>query len=132
MNKISKYNIVFEIFTILCIIIVLDSIYIFFTYHILFERLLQKINNTSHPKVRYWSAILFYFILAFGIYFFLVREKKSLYYSFLFGVFIYLFYEITNYSIIESWNLQIVILDSLWGGILILLTVAGTNYIYNR
>jgi uncharacterized membrane protein len=109
---------------------VLDAIYITLTYRLLFERTLTKINNTTHVKIKYWSAILFYFITAIGFYFFLERDRKPLYYSFLFGLFIYSFYEITNYTIIESWSLQTVIIDSLWGGVLFLLVAVGIREIF--
>ena len=122
-------SILYKIFIIMCILIFLDTIYISSTYNLLFKNVLQKINNTNNPKIRFWVVIFFYIIFASGIYFFLIKEKKPLYYSFLFGFFIYLFYEITNYAIIESWNLKIVMIDSLWGGILIYLTTMWTNNI---
>lgn len=119
----------FLIFTCFIIVMILDVIYIFSTYNFLFENVMKKINNTNHPKIRYESAIIFYLIAAFGIYFFLIRQNKSLSYSFFLGFFIYLFYEITNYTIIEAWTLQIVAIDSLWGGILFFLTTAAVRAI---
>ena len=126
----NEFNsIAYKIFIIFCILIFLDTIYISSTYNLLFENVLQKINNTKDLKIRYFPTFFFYVIFATGIYFLLIQEKKSLNYSFLFGVFIYLFYELTNYAIIEAWDLKIVILDSLWGGILVFLTVMSTNSI---
>ena len=126
----NEFNsIAYKIFIIFCILIFLDTIYISSTYNLLFENVLQKINNTKDIKIRYFPTFFFYVIFATGIYFLLIQEKKSLNYSFLFGVFIYLFYELTNYAIIEAWDLKIVILDSLWGGILVFLTVMSTNSI---
>lgn len=126
----NEFNsIAYKIFIIFCILIFLDTIYISFTYNLLFENVLHKINNTKDIKIRYLPTLFFYVIFATGIYFLLIQEKKSLNYSFLFGVFIYLFYELTNYAIIEAWDLKIVILDSLWGGILVFLTVMSANSI---
>ena len=118
MNKNDFLSVAIRIFIIFCILSVLDIIYISLTYKFLFENVLKKINNTSHPTLRYWSVLLFYLISSIGFYFFLIRENKSTLYCFLFGFWVYLFYEITNYSIIEAWNLKIVMIDSLWGGVL--------------
>ena len=127
-NEISKA--IPKIFVILFMFMILDAIYISFTYGLLFERILQKINNTNKVKIKYWAAIIFYFITAVGFYFFLEKDRKPLYYSFLFGLFIYFFYEITNYTIIESWTLQTVVIDSLWGGVLFLLVSVAMRQIF--
>jgi len=121
---------VIKISVILAIFMILDGIYISLTYGLLFERILRKINNTNTVKIRYWSAILFYFITAIGFYFFLEKERKPLYYSFLFGLFIYSFYEITNYTIIDSWTLQAVVVDSIWGGVLFLLVAVAMRIFF--
>jgi uncharacterized membrane protein len=121
---------ILKICVILVIFMILDGIYISLTYGLLFERVLRKINNTNTVKIRYWSAILFYFITAIGFYFFLEKERKPLYYSFLFGLFIYSFYEITNYTIIDSWTLPAVVVDSIWGGVLFLLVAVAMRIIF--
>jgi len=127
-NEISKS--IPKIFVIFFIFMGLDAIYITLTYELLFKSILNKINNTKQVKIKYWAAILFYFITAVGFYFFLEKDKKPLYYSFLFGLFIYFFYEITNYTIIESWSLQTVVIDSLWGGVLFLLVSVAMRKIF--
>ncbi len=133
MMRLEKSGIIktiLKICVILVIFMILDGIYISLTYGLLFERVLRKINNTNTVKIRYWSAILFYFITAIGFYFFLEKERKPLYYSFLFGLFIYSFYEITNYTIIDSWTLPAVVVDSIWGGVLFLLVAVAMRIIF--
>jgi len=123
-KTITKICVIFFIF------MGLDIMYISLTYGLLFERILQKINNTNNVKIKYWVAILFYLITSIGFYFFLEKERKPLYYSFLFGLFIYSFYEITNYTIIDSWSLKTVVVDSLWGGVLFLLVSVAMRNIF--
>ena len=130
LEKSGIINTILKICVILVIFMILDGIYISLTYGLLFERVLRKINNTNTVKIRYWSAILFYFITAIGFYFFLEKERKPLYYSFLFGLFIYSFYEITNYTIIDSWTLPAVVVDSIWGGVLFLLVAVAMRIFF--
>ena len=40
----------------------------------------------------------------------------------MFGISIYGTYDLTNYAILDKWNLKAVVMDTLWGGILFSLT----------
>jgi len=45
--------------------------------------------------------------------------------TFLFGACIYAVYEGTNYAIFQNWPLAMVLLDTLWGGVLFVLVKAS-------
>ena len=80
----------------------------------------------SEIKFRLLPAIVCYIALIFGLYYFVIntnetREKKILN-AFLLGLVIYAVYETTNYAILDKWTSEMVIIDTIWGGILFALT----------
>ncbi len=82
--------------------------------------------QSSEMKFRLLPAILCYVALIFGLYYFIIktdttREKKIMN-AFLLGLVIYAVYETTNYATIDKWQPEIVVIDSLWGGVLFALT----------
>jgi uncharacterized membrane protein len=70
----------------------------------------------------FFAAALCYISLAFGLYYFVLREKRSLLDAFLLGIVIYAVYETTTKASLKKWSYKIVVLDTLWGGILFTLT----------
>jgi len=69
-----------------------------------------------------YAAILCYIALCFGIYYFIIREKKSILDAFLLGIVIYAVYETTTLSLLKNWTFKTAIIDTLWGGTLFALT----------
>jgi uncharacterized membrane protein len=69
-----------------------------------------------------YAAILCYIALIFGIYYFIIREKKSILEAFLLGFIIYAVYETTTLAILKNWTYKTAIIDTLWGGVLFALT----------
>jgi uncharacterized membrane protein len=68
------------------------------------------------------AAGLFYSLYVIGILIFstipALRENSSsiaIMYGALFGFFAYLTYDMTNYSTIKDWPLQVVFVDTIWG-----------------
>ena len=78
-------------------------------------------------KVNIFSAIITYIILIYGLNYFIISKNKSVYDAFILGIIIYGVYETTNYAIFKNWSIKSVILDTIWGGILLALT---TKIIY--
>jgi len=72
------------------------------------------------------GAILCYILLILGLNYFIIDQKKSLLDAFLLGILIYGVYETTSYAILKKWNEKAVALDTLWGGILFVLTTKAT------
>jgi uncharacterized membrane protein len=69
-----------------------------------------------------YAAILCYIALIFGIYYFIIREKKSILEAFLLGIIIYAVYETTTLAILKNWTYKTAIIDTMWGGTLFALT----------
>jgi uncharacterized membrane protein len=69
-----------------------------------------------------YAAILCYIALIFGIYYFIIREKKSILDAFLLGIVIYAVYETTTLALLKNWTYKTAIIDTAWGGTLFALT----------
>ena len=105
-----------EFFLLLVLLGLLDSIYftIFGNY---FLNILKRVQKTN-IKVNYFGLVICYLILAISIYYFGFVKKISEFDMFLLGFFIYAVYELVNYTTFNNWTIKMVIIDSLWGGIL--------------
>jgi uncharacterized membrane protein len=80
----------------------------------------------SKMKFRFVPAVLCYIALIVLLNYFILNtnntRNKKIFNAFLLGLCVYAVYEMTNYAILENWKLKIVIIDTLWGGILFALT----------
>lgn len=70
------------------------------------------------------GAILCYVALIFGLYYFIIKDKRSIMDAFLFGLVIYAVYEFTTIALLKNWWWTTVAIDTLWGGILFAITTA--------
>jgi len=77
-------------------------------------------------------AVLCYISLVFGVYYFIIKERKPLLDAFLLGLVIYTVYEFTNLALFKGWKPLTVLIDSLWGAILFTLTTAISYFIYGK
>jgi uncharacterized membrane protein len=118
MNTIIKYLIILTLVTLL------DFCYLYLTKN----TMLKVIKNIQkNPlKINWIYLILCYLTLSFTIYYFIIKERKSILYSFILGVCIYGIYETSNMAIFTKWKQNVVIMDTIWGGLLFSLV----NYIY--
>ena len=118
MNTFIKYLVI------LTLVLLLDFCYLY----LIKNTMLKVIKNIQHKplKINWIYLILCYLILSFTIYYFVIKERKSILYSFILGFCIYAIYETTNMTIFTNWNKSIVYIDTLWGGVLFSLV----NYIY--
>jgi uncharacterized membrane protein len=78
------------------------------------------------------AAILCYISLVFGIYYFIIKDRKPLFDAFLLGLVIYTVYEFTTWALFKNWKVATVIMDSLWGATLFTLTTAIVYFIYGK
>jgi uncharacterized membrane protein len=80
----------------------------------------------SEMKIRVLPIIGCYVALIFGLYYFVIRtnetRKQKILNAFLLGMVINAVYETTNYATLDKWAPDIVIMDIIWGGILLSLT----------
>ena len=116
----------FKQLVILGSLLALDAIYIGAQYKYL-SKMYGSIQK-SPLKVNFLGAALCYIALTFLLYYFILSKKKKILDAFLLGLAVYAVYETTNYATFSKWPLQLVIMDTLWGGILFAIT---TKIYYN-
>ena len=102
------------------ILLFLDFIYISIIKTV-FENQIADIQRVA-MKLNIYGAILCYIFLVGGLNYFILMKKRSILDAFLFGLVIYGVYETTNYAFLKQWKWEIVVADTLWGGILFALT----------
>lgn len=112
-------------------LLALDTIYIGLNRQFIFSQI-QSVQNTA-IVFRYIPAILCYILLLFGLYYFILRTNTtaSTIYdkirdAFLLGIIIYGVYETTCYATFKNWTMKMLVMDTLWGGILL----ATTTFIF--
>ena len=94
-----------------------------------FNELFLDIQKTK-LKFKIDGAVLCYIALILGLnYFILNDEKKTILDAFLLGLLIYVVYETTNYATLDKWPIKMVIMDSIWGGLLFMITFYLTKLV---
>ena len=86
-----------------------------------FENQIAAIQRVA-MQFRIWGAIFCYIFLIGGLYYFILKQRRPIMDAFLLGIFVYGVYETTNYAFLKQWKWEIVVADTLWGGILFALT----------
>jgi len=84
-------------------------------------RQIQDIQSTK-PIVNMTGVFLCYVLMIFGINYFIIQKKASLLDAFLFGIVIYGVYDATTYALFSKWSGKMAIIDTIWGGILMMTT----------
>ena len=102
------------------ILLTLDAIYIYSTLNE-FRLQIADVQRVV-LQVKYLGVVLCYFFLIFGLYYFILREHKSVLDAMLFGFIVYGVYDTTTYAVLKKWKLKLMIMDILWGGALMGLT----------
>jgi uncharacterized membrane protein len=102
------------------ILLILDAIYISMIKDE-FELQIASIQRVS-MQIRPLGAIVCYLLLITGLWYFILRERRSIIEAFFFGIVIYGVYESTSYATLKNWSSKIFIMDTLWGGVLMGLT----------
>ena len=100
--------------------LVLDGIFLSF-FGPKFIKMIENIQN-SKVSVKYIPMIITYIVLVFQLYYFIIKQNKSLLDAFLLGFTSYAIFDLTNFTLIKNYKLEILLIDSIWGGILYALT----------
>ena len=117
-------KIIKNIAAITVILLALDFMYITATRN-MFEIQIADVQRVA-LQIRPLGAVLCYLLLVIGLYYFIVREHRPVFDAFLLGLVIYGVYETTSYALLKKWKWNIVLMDTLWGGILFALTTLIT------
>jgi len=98
----------------------------------------KLLGNFLSSQVNWPAAMIFYAFYVVGIFIFAVvpaAEKNSVSQSLitgaLFGFFAYMTYELTNYSTMNGWPWQIVVIDIIWGAVLTSIVALIGYYFFN-
>ena len=113
-----------EILTSAIIMLALDFVYLgsFKNY---FQSVFKNIQG-KEINLRITGAIICYVIMLIGLNYFIISKKASLKDAFFLGFLVYLVYDSTNYATFTKWPFKMLMLDSVWGGILFTLTTFGS------
>jgi uncharacterized membrane protein len=110
----------FKIFVlVLAVFLVIDLPMILYINKDMYLDTLKKINKKKNPKgLRvYISAFITYMLLAFGVYYFSVKQNSS-FNGVILGLVIYGVYNYTNYATIRKYPLEQTLIDTAWGTVL--------------
>ena len=86
--------------------------------------MIQKVQGAP-ITMRVESVVVCYLALTGLLYYFIVREGKSANDAALLGLGTYAVYETTSYALMKNWDLQIAVIDTLWGGALFYLVTSA-------
>ena len=96
--------------------IIIDYFYLSFIKN-KFNKMIVKIQG-SEIELNYFAAALCYLLLIFCLKYFVIDKKFTDLEAFYLGIIIYGIYETTSAATLKNWSNEIIILDTIWGGIL--------------
>lgn len=124
MNQFVK-KIIFSTILLLC----LDGIYIYINQQFFADTIVnvQRVIMQIKPV----GALFAYLFIIFMVNYFILSKNRSALEAFVLGFTTYGIYEFTNYAMIKKWPISMVIMDTIWGGILFGLTTHITYMLLN-
>lgn len=88
----------------------------------------QALSHLMRPsgKINLYAAVIVYALMVIGILFFVIPKSDGFQSAFLFGALfgfiLYGVYDFTNYALLATWPLRVLLLDITWGTLLSALT----------
>jgi uncharacterized membrane protein len=116
-----------NITTIIATFLVLDGAY--FTINSKFLSDTIKSVQKSNVSIKYSGVVLTYVFMTAILYYFIIKPKRKAMDAFYLGIGVYGVYELTNYATLTNWPLSLVIIDTLWGGILFASATCMVKYV---
>jgi len=105
------------------ILLALDFLFIYLIMNS-YGKMIAKVQG-SPLRFNIYGGIICYILIVASLYYFILKDRRSVRDAFLLGFFIYGILETTNYAILTNWNPIIALFDTVWGGVL----YAGTTYL---
>ena len=106
------------------VLLALDGVFLFLNKE-MFELQVAEVQRVV-LEVKYLGVILCYALLIFALYYFIIKDRRSIADAMILGFVIYGVYETTTYALLKKWKLRTMMTDTLWGGILFGLTTMIT------
>lgn len=97
----------------LILFVLLDVLFLYFNYDVFSHQIIHVQRVVMTPKPR--GIFITYAVVLFAFYYFILRTRRSVKEAAILGGVINGIYELTNYSLFKKWELNTVILDTLWG-----------------
>ena len=110
------------------VIFIIDILFITYIFSHEYKPLIKSVQK-SKLEVNYIAAFITYVIMIVGIYYFIVKDKRSILDAVILGMVIYGVFAGTNYSLLKNWTFKVAVIDTIWGGILFGLTTLVLQYI---
>ena len=104
-------------FIIFFLLLLLDAVYIS-TFNGFLNKLFKRVQGGRKLSVKYDGFIVTYLLMTSIVYYFGIIKKFTLSEMILLGISIFGVYDLTNYTTFIDWSLKMVVLDTLWGGVL--------------
>lgn len=89
---------------------------------------IPMLTSIQREKVifKIYPVILCYILLVFALDYFIISQKRPLQDAFILGVCIYGVYETVNLATLNKWRVDAALIDTIWGGTLMMLTTFFT------
>ena len=104
------------------VLLVLDGIFLSLMSSVFKSQVFDV--QKSPLRINPWGAILSYAFIIFGLNYFIIQGRRSVFDAFVLGLVVYGVYETTTLALLHNWRLTTVAIDTLWGGILFAATTA--------
>ena len=101
-------------------LLVLDAFYLGFTRGIWDLQVASVQRVAMQPRIL--GAVVCYLLMTGGLWYFILRDRRTVGEAMLLGFVIYGVFDSTNYAIFKKWQWQNALMDTIWGGILFGLT----------
>ena len=109
------------------IILVLDTVYLSNFGAKPFLKMVEKIQNEK-TVLKFSAAGMAYILLILAMHQFIIKDPTNYQKAFILGIIIYGVFDATNMAIFNKYDYKIAIQDTLWGGILFVISL----YLYNQ
>ena len=111
-----------DIIIVTILILVFDCFYLY-GIRTIFSKQIIDVQHTP-LQMDLLAAVLCYILIIVGLYYFIIRENKSVLEAIMLSIVIYGIYELTTKAIITNWRWETVLLDTVWGGVLFGIVIA--------
>jgi uncharacterized membrane protein len=119
-----------KILLISLLLILVDSLYLYFLGGPLFKKMIKNIQN-EEMNIKFSAASFTYILLVYLLYNFIISQNKKPLEAFILGFCIYGVFDFTNLTIFNNYRLSIALIDMLWGGTLFYLVTLITYKLSN-
>ena len=112
-----------QIILVSIIILVIDLYWLSLFLGKYFGNMVLQIHGEDMVIDKYKAAVAYSFMVLSFYYFIVLKNNRNMYLdSFLLGLCIYGIFEFTSGAIFKKWKILPLVVDTLWGGVLYLLT----------